>query len=132
MSFVVHNKETGLYAKIKKSGWPRSISWVELSEATTFRNKGAALISCGKRVRNPNRNTALDAFEELRRKFTAEHGPQNLCNRKTNKHEAIKPAWPNSVKEKYEVAYRKYSREPFSHMVLSENLEILPVGVVLK
>ena len=62
MSYVVQNKNTRQFAKIK---YPYK-EWVEnVNSATIYRNKGAALISCGSWHKNTNRANNRQPFGHM-------------------------------------------------------------------
>jgi hypothetical protein len=132
MPFVVRNKETGLYARVGKRSY--YTKWVpDINDATVYKSKSAALNSRGTHVKNPKRHEAYLAVQELSKKFTEEYGPiygVKERNRTTGEEKIVKAGWPNSAQQEYYNVNRRYHREPFGHMVLPENLEILPVSFV--
>jgi hypothetical protein len=134
MPFVVRNKENGLFAKIRKKGWPRGTEWVaDMNEATTYRNEGAALISCGVRHKNPNKAIFRQESNEFSAAMTKQYGPLYGVTRfvrSTGEETQVKPAWPEEVQKKQETLYNRYNREPFDHMVLPAHLEIVPVSFI--
>jgi hypothetical protein len=132
MPFVVRNKETGLYAKVGRRSY--YTKWIpDINDATVYKSKSAALNSRGTHVKNPKRHEAYLAAKELSEKFNKEYGPFDgvtRINRTTGEEEVLNAGWPNTARFEYSAANRRYHREPFGHMVLPANLEILPVSFV--
>jgi len=117
MPYAVRNKKTGLFAKVRKKGWPRSIEWVEnVNEATTYRNEGAALISCGKHVASNKRQQIREEIATHSKLMNDLYGPAS---------------WPKEERTKSLKLCRQYDRTPFGHMQFPEDREVVYINFVV-